>query len=124
MQSVRAFRGATTVDADEVGHIAERVEAMVRAVLDRNGLDADALISLLFSATPDLHATFPATVARARIPELADVPLMNMAELDIAGALPRCIRVMVHAATDLPRSAVQHVYLEGAVALRPDLARP
>ena len=124
MQSVRAFRGATTVDIDEIGHIADRVEAMVRAVLDRNGLDAEALISLLFSATPDLRATFPATVARARIPELADVPLMNMAELDIAGALPRCIRVMVHASTERPRAAVQHVYLEGAVALRPDLARP
>ena len=124
MQRVRAFRGATTVDVDEVGHIADRVEAMVRALLDRNGLGADDLISLLFSATQDLHATFPATVARARIPELADVPLMNMAELDIAGALPRCIRVMVHATSDRPRTSVQHVYLEGAVALRPDLARP
>ena len=121
--SVRAIRGATTVEIDDVDHIADRVEAMVRAVLDRNDLTTDQLISVLFSATPDLHATFPATVARARIPELADVPLMNMAELDIDGALARCIRVMVHVSTDRDRRALQHVFLEGAVALRPDLAR-
>lgn len=123
MLSVRAIRGATTVERDEVDHIADRVEAMVRALLERNALPAESLISMLFSATADLHATFPATVARARIPELADVPLMNMAELDVTGALPRCIRVMVHATTTHARRDVQHVFLEGAVALRPDLAR-
>jgi chorismate mutase len=121
--SVRAVRGATTIDVDEVEHIADRVEAMVRSMLDRNGLGTEQLISMLFSATPDVRAAFPATVARARIPELADVPLMNMAELDIEGAMPWCIRVMAHVATDRPRSAVQHVFLEGAAALRPDLAR-
>ncbi len=122
MLSVRAIRGATTVERDEVDHIADRVEAMVRALLERNALPAESLISMLFSATTDLHATFPATVARARIPELADVPLMNMAELDVTGALPRCIRVMVHATTPHARRDVQHDFLEGAGALRPDLA--
>jgi chorismate mutase len=121
--SVRAVRGATTIDVDEVEHIADRVEAMVRSMLERNGLDAEHLISVLFSATPDVRSAFPATVARARIPELADVPLMNMAELDIEGAMPSCIRAMAHVATERPRAAVQHVFLEGAAALRPDLAR-
>jgi chorismate mutase len=120
--AVRALRGATTVDVDDVDHIADRVEAMVRALLDRNGLAPADLISLLFTATPDIRATFPATGARARIPELADVPLMNAAELDVVGALPRCIRVMVHALTERSRAEVRHVFLEGAVALRPDLA--
>ncbi len=123
MLNVRAIRGATTVDHDEPEHIADRVEAMIRTLLDRNQLASDSLISLLFSATSDIHATFPATVARARVPALADVPLMNMAELDITGALPRCIRVMVHATTPVAREDVQHVFLEGAVVLRPDLAR-
>lgn len=123
MLSVRAVRGATTVERDEVDHIADRVEAMVRAVLDRNGLGADQLISVLFSATPDVRSIFPATVARARIPELADVPLMNMGELDIVGALPRCIRLMMHVSTDKARADIEHVFLEGAVALRPDLTR-
>ncbi len=123
MLSVRAIRGATTVERDEPEHIGDRVEAMIRTLLDRNQLDPDCLISVLFSATSDIHATFPATAARARVPELADVPLMNMAELDITGALPRCIRAMVHATTSAARSDVQHVFLEGAVVLRPDLAR-
>lgn len=122
MPAVRALRGATTVDTDEPAHIADRVEALVREILLRNNLSTDDLISMLFSATPDLVSIFPATVARARLPELADVPLMNAAELDITGALGRCIRVMAHAHTDTPRSQIQHVFLEGAVALRPDLA--
>lgn len=95
----------------------------MRTLLERNQLDNGSLISVLFSATNDIHATFPATAARARVPELADVPLMNMAELDVTGALPRCIRVMVHASTTAARSDVHHVFLEGAVVLRPDLAR-
>lgn len=94
---------------------------MLRTLLDRNGLTTDDLISLLFSATPDLRSAFPATTARARLPELADVPLMNVAELDVAGALPRCIRVMAYAHTAKPRAEIVHVFLEGATALRPDL---
>jgi chorismate mutase len=122
MPVVRALRGATTIDVDEPAHIADRVEALVRAMLQRNRLSTEDLISLLFSATSDVHSTFPATAARARIPELADVPLMNASELDVNGALQRCIRVMAHAHTDTPRAEVEHVFLEGAIVLRPDLA--
>ena len=123
MQSVRAIRGATTVDLDEFEHLADRVEAMMRALITLNDLDPDQLISVLFSATTDSHAAFPATVARARIAELAGVPLLDMAELEINGALPMCVRVMVHATTSRARSEIVHVYLEGAAALRPDVAR-
>lgn len=122
MAAVRALRGATTIDADEPAHIADRVEALLRAVLDRNGLSTDDLISIFFSATGDIHSAFPAAGARQRIPSLADVPLMNVCELDIEGSLERCIRVMVHAYCDLPRAEVDHVFLEGAIVLRPDLA--
>jgi chorismate mutase len=119
---VRALRGATTIDADDPVHIADRVEALLRAVLERNGLETDDLISILFSATPDIRSAFPAAGARARIPALADVPLMNVCELDIEGALARCIRVMVHASCEKPRAEINHVFLEGAIVLRPDLA--
>ena len=95
---------------------------MLRALLERNGLTTEDLVSLLFSATPDVRSTFPATVARARMPELGEVPLMNMAELDIDGALANCIRVMAHVETDRTRAQMVHVFLEGAAALRPDLA--
>jgi len=122
MASVRALRGATTVDRDEAGHVADRVEALLRAVLEGNGIGTDALISVVFSATGDLRTSFPAAAARARIPELADVPLLDVAQLDVDGALPRCIRILAHAELDAPRSAVRHLFLEGAAALRPDLA--
>jgi chorismate mutase len=122
MPDVRALRGATTIDVDDPEHIADRVEALLQAVFERNGISTDDLISILFSATADVRSCFPAAGARARIPALADVPLMNMAELDIVGALPRCIRVMVHAHTELPRAEVSHVFLEGATVLRPDLS--
>jgi len=88
-------------------------------MLERNGVDKDQLISVLFTATDDIHSMFPATAAREL--GLGDVPLMCARELDIVGAMPRCIRVMVHLETDRPRSELHHVYLEGARGLRDDL---
>ena len=77
MASVRALRGATTVDRDDAGHMADRVEALLRAMLESNGIGTDALVSLIFSATADLRGTFPAAAARSRFPDLADVPLLE-----------------------------------------------
>ena len=118
---VRALRGATTVEKDTPDHIGERVADLVRALFERNGLEPDDVVSMLFSATPDLHSTFPPTAARLAL-GLDDVPLMTCQEIDVAGALPRCIRVMAHVYTDRPRGELRHVFLEGARALRPDLA--
>ncbi|MPY93765.1 MAG: chorismate mutase [Acidimicrobiia bacterium] len=119
---VRALRGATTIEEDVPEHIGERVAALVEAMFERNGLGPDDVVSMLFSATPDIHSTFPATVARLAL-GLEDVPLMNCQELDIAGALPRCIRVMAHVHTERARRDLRHVFLEGASVLRPDLAQ-
>jgi chorismate mutase len=119
---VRALRGATTVDEDVPDHIGERVVALLRELFERNGLDEDDLVSILFSATPDIRSTFPATAARRAL-GLADVPLMNCQELDVEGALPRCIRVMAHVHTERSRAELRHVFLEGATVLRPDLAQ-
>jgi chorismate mutase len=117
--AVRALRGATTIDADTEEQIRERVVTLVEAMLDRNGVDKDDLISIVFTATDDVHAMFPATAARAA--GLGDVPLLCARELDIVGGTPRCIRVMMHIATDRQRKDLHHVYLEGAKALRDDL---
>ena len=84
-------------------------------------LAADDLVSILFTATPDLHCAFPAAAAREL--GLVDVPLICAQELDIAGALPRAVRALVHAETDLPRDEIAHVYLRGAEVLRQDLAQ-
>jgi chorismate mutase len=118
--SVRGIRGATLLQADDPDEMAEAVTELVADMLDRNGLSADDLVSILFTATPDLHSAFPAAAARSL--GLGDVPLICAQELDVTGALPRVVRVLAHVECDLPRSDVQHVYLRGAEVLRQDLA--
>lgn len=115
----RALRGATRVDADTKEQVTERVQALVRAMLDRNGLDHDDLVSVIFTATADIHSMFPAEAARGL--GLGDVPLLCAQELDIDGKPDRTIRVLMHISTDKPRSELQAVYLEGTAVLRDDL---
>lgn len=119
--AVRAIRGATQLDADERDHLLASVDELISALLEQNSLSHDDLISMLFTATPDLHSEFPALAARQL--GIGDVPLLCTQELDVAGAMPRVIRVMVHAETDLSKTDVRHVYLRGAAALRRDLAQ-
>jgi chorismate mutase len=119
--AVRAIRGATHLCADDAEEMREAVVELLGAMLDRNGLGTDALISVLFTATPDLVSAFPATAARSL--DIGDVPLICAQELDIAGAMPRVVRVMAHVECDLPRGQVVHVYTRGAEALRADLAQ-
>lgn len=117
--TVRALRGATTVDADTVEQITERVQALINAMLERNGVDKEDLISVLFTATDDVRSMFPATAGRGV--GLGDVPLICARELDVVGGTPRCIRILMHLTTDRPRIELHHVYLEGARGLRDDL---
>ena len=119
--AVRAIRGAIQLDVDEREHLLASVEELVTEVLRQNELDLDQLISIVFTATSDIHAEFPALAARGL--GLGDVPLLCAQEIDVEGAMPRVIRLMVHAETDVPRSGVRHVYLRGAVGLRRDLAQ-
>jgi chorismate mutase len=118
-EAVRALRGATTVDADDADHLTERVNTLVVAMLDRNGVTKADIISVLFTATSDIHSKFPATATRAI--GFGDVPLICAQELDIVGATPRCIRVMMHITTDRGRDDLHHVYLECARGLNDDL---
>jgi chorismate mutase len=117
--AVRAIRGATQLDVDERAHLLERVGELLRALLDRNGLVPDDVISILLTATPDLTSEFPAVAARGV--GLLGVPLICARELDVTGALPRTVRVMAHVETALDRAAICHVYLHGAVTLSTNL---
>ena len=119
--TVRAIRGATQVECDEIEHLSERTRELVQRVLDANAITTDALISILFTSTPDLRSDFPA--AGARQFGLEDVPLMCAVEIDVPGALPRVVRLMAFADLDVERNEVQHVYLHGATVLRKDLAQ-
>ncbi|MEZ5310857.1 MAG: chorismate mutase [Microthrixaceae bacterium] len=118
-RSVRAVRGATTLEVDEAEHLIERVTEMLTEMIERNALSNDDIISVLFTATPDVHSTFPAVAGRRL--GLGDVPLICAQELDIDGAMPLCIRVMMHVETLLVRDQVRHVYLHEARSLRDDL---
>jgi chorismate mutase len=117
--AVRALRGATTADEDTQGQITERTIELLEELMAQNGVHNEDLISVLFTATPDLTAMFPATAARAI--GLGGVPLLCATEIDVTGATPRCIRVLVHLTTTTARDALHHVYLHGAKGLRDDL---
>jgi chorismate mutase len=115
---LRALRGATTADANEADAILDATEELVSAVLERNRLAPDDLVSCIFTCTEDLDAEFPAVAAR-RI-GLNQVPLLCAREIPVPGALPRVIRLLLHC---YPAEDVepQHVYLREATALRKDL---
>jgi chorismate mutase len=118
---VRAVRGAIQVDRDDRDAILTAAAELVRAILDRNGIAPADLISIVFTATADLTAEFPAYAARQL--GLTDVPLLCATEMNVPGAMPRVLRVLAHVTTDRPRADLRHVYLRGAAGLRTDLPR-
>lgn len=119
--AVRAVRGAVQLERDESGHMDDQVKQLLTAVPERNGIDHDDLISIWFTATPDLHSDFPAAAARGL--GIVDVPLVCAQELDIAGAMPRVVRILSPIESDLPRPRTAHVHLGAAAALRKDIAQ-
>lgn len=119
--SVRAVRGATQVDHNDRDELLEATAELVRAVLERNDLVPGDLISVIFTATPDLTADFPAYAARAM--GITDVPFLCATEIAVPGAMERVVRLLAHVETERGRDEIRHVYLRGAAALRTDLPR-
>ena len=118
---LRALRGAIAITEDTPEEVASKVELLLREAFTRNGVTNDDLVSILFTATDDIRSAFPAQAARERL-GLGDVPLLCARELNVEGALPGVIRMMIHFYTERERHEVQHVYLGSATTLRPDLA--
>jgi chorismate mutase len=116
---VRALRGATTLDVDERDHLLARTQELIHELFERNGLEEDDLISIVFTATSDVHSAFPAEAAREA--GITHVPLLCARELEIDGGIERCIRILVHAYTPRPVRELRHVYLHTARQLRTDL---
>jgi chorismate mutase len=115
---LRALRGAITVAENEPDAILSATEELVRAMMERNSLRPDQMVSCIFTCTDDLDAEFPAVAARRL--GLSAVPLLCAREIDVPGALPRVIRLLLHCYAD-PDTEPRHVYLREAVALRRDL---
>ena len=109
------------MEANERADILEGTTELVTEVMARNCLVPEDVISVVFTATPDLTAEFPALAARKI--GFHDVPLLCATEIGVPGAMPRVVRLLMHVETDKPRPALEHVYLRGAVALRLDIAQ-
>ena len=106
---------------DDAVEMAEAVTELLTELMARNDTSPDDLISVLFTATPDLHSAFPAAAARGV--GLADVPLICAQEIEVVGAMDKVVRVMVQVQTQKSRAEIKHVYLRGAEALRQDIAQ-
>ena len=116
-----ALRGATTLDVDTREEVLTRTTEMLSAMLERNHLTADDIVSLLFTATDDIRSEFPAAAVRAA--GISDVPMLCARELGIEGSsnIPLCVRLLAHVYTDQPRAELRHAYLRDARQLRSDL---
>ncbi|MGH8896026.1 MAG: chorismate mutase [Egibacteraceae bacterium] len=119
-RQLMALRGATTLDADTREEVLTRTAELLDALMTRNDLSPDDMVSLLFTATGDIHSEFPAAAVRAA--GISDVPMLCARELDINGSgIPLCVRVMAYVYTEKPRTQMRHPYLRGARQLRSDL---
>jgi len=116
---VRAARGAIVVPGRSGGEVLGATEKLLAAVLDRNAIDTEDLVSILFTATEDLVSAFPAEAARRM--GLGVVPLMCAREIPVEGSMPSVVRILVHFHSDRALAEVVHVYLDGAGSLRDDL---
>jgi len=116
---VRGIRGATTVDSNTREEILEATRELLSAIVEANEINRDHVASIVFSTTVDLNAEFPAVAARED--GWTDIALSCVHEMNVPGALPRCIRILMHVNTERTPRELQHIYLRGARRLRSDL---
>ncbi|WP_322507435.1 chorismate mutase [Anaerolinea sp.] len=119
--SIRGIRGATTVDENTPEAILAGTRELLLALMQANpALKPEDIASIFFTMTEDLDAVHPALAARQL--GWVVVPLMCAREISVPDSVQRCVRVLIHWNTDMPQNAVRHVYLRGAVTLRPEYA--
>ncbi|MFD2115956.1 chorismate mutase [Paenibacillus yanchengensis] len=119
---VRGIRGAITVEANEAKEIAAATLELTRAIVEANAIDPVDICSVLVTVTADLDDTFPAQSIR-QLPGWELVPLMCSLEVPVKGSLEKCIRLMLLVNTDKGQAEIEHVYLQRARILRPDLTK-
>ena len=119
--AVRGLRGAISVDTDSKEDVLDATRELLLTLLQRNELDDkhDEIVSAVFTTTPDLTSCFPAEAARAL--GMSTVPLLCASEIDVDGAMPKCIRILLHVNTTRKQCEMTHVYLRNAANLRRDL---
>ena len=118
-ERVFALRGAVQAARNDRDSILASTDELLRAMIERNDLAPERMISCLLTCTEDLDAEFPAVAARRL--GLSDVPLLCTREIDVPGSMPRVIRAMLHYYAPAAHRPA-HVYLGAAAGLRSDLA--
>lgn len=118
-QAIIGVRGAISVDHNTVADITRATAELLRTLLDANGITPDNVVSAIFTLTPDLDALFPANAARQI--GWHGVPMLCATELAVSGALPRCLRVLLHVRLGAGDRSPSHIYLGEARVLRRDL---
>ncbi|MBI3648828.1 MAG: chorismate mutase [Actinobacteria bacterium] len=116
---VRAARGAIVVAGDRAETLLEATERLLALMIQRNAIDTEDLVSILFTVTDDLRSAFPAEAARRM--GLGRVPLLCAREIPVAGSMPMVVRVLMHFHSERRIDEIAHVYLDGAESLRDDL---
>lgn len=117
-----AIRGATTCDEDTSGEVSKVTQELLSEIINRNSLELENIVSVLFTATKDIHSEFPATAARS-LNGFSEIPVMCAQEIDVTGSMPMCIRIMMHVDATKSRKDIKHVFLGNAKNLRKDLAQ-
>ncbi len=120
MQVIRGIRGATTIEANLPEMIYNETSNLVQEIAKSNNIQPEDIASVVISTTPDINTAFPAKAVRT-LEGWQFVPTMCMHEMNVPGALPLCIRVLMHVNSDVHQKDIKHVYLNGATVLRPDL---
>src|SRR5699024_3163202 len=118
----RGFRGATTVQYNDTNEILTATEKLLRNSIEKNDIKPEDISHIFFTVTVDDDACFPAKAVRS-IDGFSPVPVMCMREIDVRNSLEKCIRMMLVDETDLEQGEVEHIFLNKAVSLRPDLAK-
>ncbi|WP_312096835.1 chorismate mutase [Niallia sp.] len=119
---IRGVRGAITVENNEEIEILTATESLVNEMIKSNKIKASDVASVFISITDDINAAFPAKVIRSQ-EDWTYVPVMCMKEIAVPNSLEKCIRIMMHWNTEISQDEIQHIYLEKAIQLRPDLAK-
>ena len=112
------IRGATTAFGNSVREIEEAVVELIDELISRNNLIKTNILSITFTATKDLDACFPASIAR-KFNGLDSVAFIDCQQMYVSNDVDFCIRIMAQVL--LPtNNPIKHPYLRGAAILRTD----
>lgn len=117
---ILAIRGATTVTSNNKDEILKETSKLIEAIISKNKLNSEDIISMCFTMTKDLDAVYPSVAVR-EILDIHDIPMLNFEEKYIQGSLNKCIRVMMYINTEKTKAEIKHVYLNDSKNLRKDL---